>query len=141
MRAYLDNNVFVFACVSAEAIGKDCRNLLHMVVKGKIDAVTTLLTFDELFYKLNRLKGFDAAVLFTENFLAMPNLALCEVDSQVVAEAFDVVKQYKLAPRDAIHVATAVLRKADCIVSDDKEFLKVAGMRLVSVKGALKEAE
>ena len=125
MRAYIDSNIFVFACVSEDALGENCRKLLDSIVKGNLDAVTTALTFDEVFYKLSKLKGFDSAVLFTENFLQMPNLALAKVDESLVALAFGIVKKHKLAPRDALHTATAIAGKAEFLISEDREFSKV----------------
>ncbi len=128
MDAYVDSNVFIFACASEDAIGEQCAKILDLVARGQIHAITSALTFDELFFKLNKAKGFEAAVTFTESFLSLPNLTLADANAEVLAEALKLIKQYKLAPRDAIHAATAKLRKVDVLVSDDRDFGKVAGV-------------
>ena len=125
MNAYLDANIFIHACTSEGAIGTQCQHILDVLVKGKFEAVTSSLTFDELLYKLMRLKGLDAAVLFTENFLAMPNLLLADVNGSLVTRALQLVKDHRLSPRDAIHAATAEAHKVDLLVSDDKDFASI----------------
>ncbi len=136
---YLDSNIFISASASSDILGEQCLGILNALVKGKINAVTTLLTFDELFYKLDKLKGFDSAVLFTESFLAMPNLVLSDVTGEIITMALKVIKQHKLAPRDAIHVATALAHNVEALVSDDKDFSKVRGLKWLTVSDFVKQ--
>lgn len=128
MAAYLDSNVFIFACASEDAMGERCAKILDLIARGQVRAITSALTFDELFFKLNVAKGFEAAVTFTENFLSLPNLTLAEANTEILSEALGLIKRYRLAPRDAIHAATAKVHKADVLVSDDHDFGKVAGI-------------
>ena len=125
MNAYLDANVFIYACTSEDTTGIECQHILDALAKGKFRAVTSSLTFDELLYKLMRLKGLDAALLFTENFLAMPNLLLADVNESLVTRALQLVKNHRLSPRDALHAATAEAHKVDFLVSDDKDFASI----------------
>ncbi len=122
---YLDSNIFTFASASHDAVGGQCAKILDLVAKGEIKAVTTSLTFDELFYNLSKRIGFEAAVLFSENFLALPNLTLADVNGELIEAAFNIIKSYRLEPRDAIHAATAQHYNVDAIVSYDKDFSKV----------------
>ena len=133
MNAYLDANIFIYACTSEGAVGTDCQHILDALAKGKFEAVTSSLTFDELLYKLMRLKGMEAAILFTENFLAMPNLLLADVNESLVTQALQLVKNHRLSPRDAIHAATAQGHKADIIVSDDKDFASIRAPQWLSI--------
>ncbi|MBI2143101.1 type II toxin-antitoxin system VapC family toxin [Candidatus Woesearchaeota archaeon] len=138
---YLDSNIFIFACSSDETVGVQCARILDSVVKGKISAVTTLLTFDELFYTLYKDKGFEAAVLFSENFLAMPNLSLADVDSEIIHNSLQLIKQYRLAPRDGIHAATAQRYKVDVFVSDDGDFSKVKELEWLDIANFIARLE
>src|SRR3989338_4912407 len=138
MRVYLDSNVFVFASTSEAAIGEKCAKILDWLAKGRKKAVTSSLTFDELFFKIKKLKGAAAAILFSENFLALPHLALANVDSALIGEALNIIKRHKLAPRDAIHAATARLHNSEVIVSDDKDFAKVKIPKWLSVDEFIK---
>ncbi len=136
---YLDSNIFIFASASSNVIGEQCVRILTALAKGRITAVTSLITFDELFYKLNKLKGFEAAVLFSENFLATPNLVLSELNRETVAIALRMIKRYKLAPRDAVHAATALTHKASAIVSDDRDFSRVEELKLINASDFVKQ--
>ncbi len=136
---YLDSNVFIFAAASTDILGEYCIQIMTSLAKGKITAVTSLTSFDEIFYKLNKLKGFDAAVQISENLLVMPNLVLSELTSEKVAMALKLILKYKLAPRDAIHVATALAHNAEVIVSDDKDFSRVEEIKWVAVADFVKQ--
>ncbi len=138
---YLDSNVFIFACSSNELVGVQCAKILDSVVKGKISAVTTLLTFDELFYTLYKDKGFEAAVLFGETFLAMPNLSLADIDSEIIHNSLQLIKQYRLAPRDGIHAATAQRYKVDIFVSNDGDFSKVKELKWLDISDFIARLE
>lgn len=130
---YLDSNIFIFACSSNEIVGVQCAKILDFVVKGKIRAVTSLLTFDELFYSIYKDKGFEAAVLFGENFLAMPNLSLADVDSEIIHDSLQLIKRHRLAPREGIHAATAQQYNVDVFVSDDGDFSKLKELKWLDI--------
>ncbi len=136
---YLDSNIFIYASASTDTLGAHCIQILTALAKGKITAVTSLISFDELFYKLSKLKGFDAAAQFSENFLAMPNLVLSALTGENVTMALKLILKYKLAPRDAIHVATALAHNAEAIVSDDKDFSRVEEIKWVTVADFTKQ--
>ncbi|VVB88781.1 PIN domain protein [uncultured archaeon] len=83
------------------------RDCLEKVQDGKIPACTSFLTFDEVFYKVRKLKGNDAAITNIEAFLTMPNMRFMDVNDGVIWKALELIREYKLLPRDGIHAATA----------------------------------
>lgn len=141
MKAYLDANLFVHASASKDIVGESCLKVLDWLAKGKITGVTSFLTFDEVFYKLDKLCGFDKALLFTGNFLALPNLAFADVDSEVILAAFKIIKQHNFHPRDAIHAATALLYKTDTLVSEDKRLLGLPWLKSTTVSAFVRRVE
>lgn len=141
MNAYLDANIFVHASASKDAIGESCVKILDWLAQGKITGVTTFLTFDEVFYKLDKLCGFENAEIFTENFLALPNLTFADVNSEVISAAFKIIKEHRFHPRDAIHASTALLKKADTLVTEDKRLLELKWLRSTTVSGFIKYVE
>ena len=58
-----------------------------------------------------------------------PNLEIMPADKEVVRSAMQIIKEYHLAPRDAIHAATAIAEKADFIVSTDAHFDRVKELK------------
>ena len=55
----------------------------------------------------------------------MPRLNLVSVDEKVLRASLDIMSKYALDPRDSIHAASAILCKADAIVSTDPHFDRV----------------
>ncbi len=138
---YLDSNVFIFAACSGDETGSHCKRLLGLIVRGKIKCLTSCLAFDEVFFKIKKIAGSEHAVIFTENFLAMPNLIFADVTPSVMASALELIKKYKILPRDAIHAATALAYKAAAIVSDDRDFSKVAELNWLGIADFIKQLE
>lgn len=119
---YLDSNVFIHAALYADERGERARTLLGQVTDGKDSAATAALTFDEVFWIVKNVKGLDSALLAGEAFLAMPNLLILKVDSNILWDCFTLIKKYKLDPRDAIHAACAIRHGIYTIISEDKDF-------------------
>jgi hypothetical protein len=129
---YLDSNVFVYAVThdpvrnskSREAVG-----ILRDVEDGRIRGVTSFLTWDELAWVVWRLKGREAGVRAGAALLKLRNLSLLTVNLSVMLRAQELIERYQLKPRDAIHVATAMMAGEKEIVSDDAELDVVREIR------------
>ena len=60
---------------------------------------------------------------------SFPRLRFIPVTEEVVVEAQRLVGEYELAPRDAIHCASALKRQLQSLLSDDKDFDVVGEIR------------
>ena len=130
---YLDANVFVFASLSTKDYGNKAESLLDKVQRGEEKAKTSALTFDEVFWEVKRNRGLEKALETGEAMLNYPNLDIIPVDREIVLSAIRVIRECYIAPRDAIHAATALAEKVDCIVSTDRHFEKVKGLQWKSL--------
>jgi predicted nucleic acid-binding protein len=119
---YYDSNFFIYAAIDGGKKGKWARNILKKIESGKEYAATSALTYDEFFWKVNREKGREAALVATEALLEMPNLRFLEIDNEVIWKSFELIRNLKLDPRDSIHAACSILRGVYTIVSEDKDF-------------------
>jgi predicted nucleic acid-binding protein len=54
---------------------------------------------------------------------------MAAVTKETVRVALDMIKRYHVAPRDAIHAATASAEKADSIISTDPHFDKIKKLK------------
>jgi len=126
---YLDSNVFIYAALNTEEIGKRARVLLRKVQQGEEQASSSTLTFDELVWAVKKHRSIEDAINAGEAFLNFPNMKLTAVDGELLALALKLIKKYKLDPRDSIHAATAILEKANLIVSTDPHFDKIKEMQ------------
>jgi predicted nucleic acid-binding protein len=96
---------------------------------GRRKAITSALTFDEVFWEVRRNRGIEKALETAEAMLNFPNIEIISADRDVVRSAMQIVKEYHLAPRDAIHAATALAEKTDFIVSTDAHFDRVKELK------------
>jgi predicted nucleic acid-binding protein len=125
---YIDSSVFLYAALSQEEIGNKARALLGEVQQGKKNACSSALTFDEIVWVVKRYRSMESAIVAGEAFLNFPNLKLTPVNGDLLIEALEMIKKYRLDPRDAIHAASAISEEAEEIVSTDQHFDGIAGL-------------
>ena len=125
---YLDSNVFVYAAINSKDLGENARELLQKIQQGEMQAETSALTFDEVFWAVKKF-DLDAAFEACHALLNFPNLDIVPVDRELVVFALQLIKEHHLAPRDAIHAATAIVGKADALVSTDAHFDKIEELK------------
>lgn len=123
---YIDSSVFLYAALSQEEIGNKARALLGEVQQGKKNACSSALTFDEIVWVVKRYRSMEDAIVAGEAFLNFPNLKLTPVNGDLLIEALEMIKKYRLDPRDAIHAASAISEEAEEIVSTDQHFDGIA---------------
>jgi len=121
---YLDANIFIYAAINTEEIGKKARALLQKIQQSEEQAATSALTFDEVFWSIKKRKP-ELASETCYALLNFSNIDIIPADRKLVLDALTLINEYNLAPRDAIHAATAIAVKADFIVSTDPHFNKI----------------
>ena len=126
---YIDSNVFIYAALNTEEIGERARALLLKVQQGEEQASSSALTFDELVWAVKKYRTVEDAINAGEVFLNFPNLRLTLVNGELLASALNLIRKYRLDPRDSIHAATAILERAEAIVSTDTHFDKIKEIR------------
>ena len=57
--------------------------------------------------------------------LNFPNLEIIPADKELARSAIQIIRKYNLAPRNAIHAATAIAEKVEFIVSTNSHFNRV----------------
>ena len=133
--AYIDVTVFVSALASGGLDKGSSSDVLDSIARGRPNAMTSSLSWDELVHVVARLEGADTAAYAGRAFLRIPHLALAPVDRRVVTYAQDYVRPtYGLAPRDSIHAATAILLGQKEIYSHDRIFDKVKELKRIEPK-------
>ncbi len=80
-------------------------------------------------WAVKKYRGIGDAVNAGEAFLNMPGLTLVDVDGELLSSALELIRVYKLDPRDSIHGASAVHENAEAIISTDKHFDRVREIR------------
>ena len=125
---YFDANVFIYANLDAGRTGEWCRELLRRVASGREEGLTSALTIDEVVYQVREDRGLDASLEAGRGLLEMAHLTIAPADVEVLWRSLDLSGRTGLFPRDAIHAATALLRDATEIYSEDADFDAVDGL-------------
>ena len=131
---YLDANIFILAAGSRSEIGEKARKFLKNIQVGKEKAFTSALTFDEVVWKVSQIRGFDDALAAGNNLVGMPNLTFLDVNINIISKSLDLMRLYKLYPRDAIHAASALNNNIYEIISEDKDFDDIKRLKRKSIK-------
>lgn len=135
MKLYLDANVFIYAALQEPKDIPKARvavSYLQRLGKGKIEAATSILSWDEVMWVALRLldERSDATEL-GKWFLRLPNLIFLPVTNEVALRAQGLVESHGLKPRDAIHAASALTSHVAELLSDDSIFDRVPGITRV----------
>ena len=125
---YLDSNVFIYAAINTQEPGEKARSLLQRIQQGDEKAETSALTFDEVFWAIKKLDS-EAALEACQALLNFPNLDIISADRDLSLSALQIIKEHHLAPRDAIHAATAIAAKAEAVVSTDTHFDRIKELK------------
>ncbi|MBW6517492.1 MAG: type II toxin-antitoxin system VapC family toxin [ANME-2 cluster archaeon] len=126
---YLDSNLIIYAILDDTDIGDWSRQVLERIQNEEMPACTSYLTFDEVFYKINKVKGIDIAIQNLEAFLTLPNMRFIDVDDSVIWKSLELIREYRILPRDAIHASTALIAGAEMIYSQDTDFDDIKGLK------------
>lgn len=130
---YVDANVFLNAALYDDEEAHLAKKFLLETAKGRHAACTSILTWDEVVWVIRKTIGHDKAVEEGERFLQLPNVKLLPVEQMTISSAQNLIGQYGLKPRDAIHAATALMNGVSEIISDDPDFDVLKGMKRVPI--------
>ena len=130
---YLDTNIFVYATLNTEDYGDKAECLLQRISRGEEQAITSVLTFDETFWAVKKDRGIEKALEAAQALLNFPNLEIVPATRETASLALQLIKECGLRPRDAMHAATAIVEKADCIISTDADFDRVKRLKRKSL--------
>lgn len=133
---YLDSGVFICGLLNEkpDPLAEGSISLLTKILKGEVQAATSFLSWDEVVWEVRKHLGNEAAISEGSKFLKFPKLAFISPDSAIMSLAQNLMQQYNLKPRDAIHAASALSKGIKEIVSEDPDFdgvkeLKRKGIR------------
>ena len=119
---YLDANIFIYSLINDDKLGDKSRKILTKIAKRETNGFTSILTWDEVVYVLRKIIGIDKSIDEGNKLLNFPNLIFLDSNKKTIEKAQKIMEKYKIKPRDAIHIATALTNNIDKILSDDKDF-------------------
>jgi hypothetical protein len=121
-KIYVDSNVFLFPVLYEDKKAAAAKKILEDIVGERLSAVTSVLTWDEFCYVLQRTLGKEVANEEGQKFLRFPHLEFVACNLALLSKAHRIMDRADIRPRDAIHAATAIQMGAYTIASDDADF-------------------
>jgi predicted nucleic acid-binding protein len=134
---YVDSNVFLYSVLyspDSEPKAKSAKEVLQKIENKDLIAATSTLTWDEVVWVAIKLLGRSGGIAQGQKLLGFPNLSFINVDEGIIAHAQSLMDKYKISPRDSIHVASALSRKATTIISDDEDFDQIKEIKRTPLK-------
>ncbi len=134
---YVDSNVFLYSVLYSpdlELKAKRAKEILQKIENKELSVATSTLTWDEVVWVATKLLGRSGGITLGQKLLGFPNLEFISVDEAIIAQAQSLMDKYKLSPRDSIHVASALNRKATIIISDDEDFDQIKEIKRTPLK-------
>ena len=125
---YIDANIFIYPILyeeEQEPKVKHAKQILQRIEQGELSAYTSTLTWDEVVWIVKKAMGRDEAIRQGQKLLGFLNLHWIMVDENILSNAQSLMNKYNLHPRDSIHVASALSRKINLIISDDLDIDQV----------------
>jgi predicted nucleic acid-binding protein len=119
---YIDSNIFLFDALyspASEPKAKRAKEILQRIEDEEMPAITSTLTGDEVVWVATKLLGRADGIAQGQKLLGFPNIEFIDVDEGIIAYPQALMANYKLSPRDSIHVASALSKKTKTIVSVD----------------------
>jgi hypothetical protein len=127
----VDTTVLVYAVGSEHQLAGPCRRIVDEVASGRLVATTTVEVIQEFVHVRARRRPRDDAAALGEAFATL--LApLLVVDESMLRRGLALYADHEsLGAFDAVLVAAAMAAGAEALVSADRSFTGVAGLRHV----------
>ncbi len=131
---YIDANIFLFPILYAEEQEpkvKPAKQILHSIEKGDLSAYTSTLAWAEVVWIVRKAMGKEVSVSQGQKLLGFSNLKWITIDENILSQAQALISKYNLHPRDSIHVASAISKNINVIISDDLDIDQVKEIKRV----------
>ena len=132
---YIDSNVFLYPVLySGIKEAETAREILAEIEQKNIQAYTSILTWDEVSYVVERVFGKTDSIEVGKKFLNFPFLRFIPVDDEIIRRGQVIREKYNLKPRDSIHISCAIERNISEIITDDADFDGIKEITRIPIK-------
>ncbi len=123
---YVDANFFIYAAGQ----GENASSFRRFISEKIPEISTSYLTIDEVAWAIMKASSAQEAAEFCSWMLEC-GVNFLGVDREIAVEALSIMRIVRLKPRDALHAATMRAHGIETIVSEDKDFDKLPGVKRI----------
>ena len=125
---YLDTNFFVYLFT------KEPEEVEEIIIYLKeIKVFTSCLTYDEFVWIIRKMYNKDTSIKAGEFLLNLDLIHFIELDKTILNKSIEVMKQFNLKPRDALHFSSMEIKGIKQIVTEDKDFDEIKTIKRHSI--------
>ncbi len=132
MRIALDSNIFIYALEQNSDWSKSAIAVLRQLEGDRVTGVASVLCLSEVLaapFMESQQMG-DDAQLFMEGLEGLDYIPM-NAEIAIRAGRLRAAHGPKLKTPDSIHLATALWERADYFVTNDRELLKLANLKII----------
>jgi predicted nucleic acid-binding protein len=128
----LDTVIWIYAVEANPVFGPIVRPFFDdRLATGQNRAGSSLLALAELLVQPLSLGRADLAASYRSFFTPTSSFAVWEITRDVIETAADLRARHRLQMMDALHVASAIVNRADLFLSNDDGLLRVTEVKVV----------
>lgn len=126
-RIYWDTDPFLGWLQNEKGKVELCNGTLKRAQAGEVLIVTSALTLAEVLWRKGGPKLPEEKLVLLRKFFRRSHIRVVNVSRAIAEEAQDVVMNYNVRPKDAVHVATAIHHNIDVLETFDEKLLAQSG--------------
>src|SRR6056297_633547 len=125
---YIDSNIFIYAAIDAEQLGRQCRTLIKAIDQNLITCAASYLVIDEVLWILKKHIGRADAIDIIKSMHSLP-IKYIDVNDAIMINLIDLFEKTNLDPRDTLHLASMKEHGLTTIITEDTVFDKIKGIK------------
>jgi len=131
-RVFIDTNVPMYAAGVPHPLREPSQRVIRAIAVGELDAVTNAEVFQELLYRYLHIGRREKAFQIFDYFYRIMRGYILPVEDVDVLRARELAERYTvLGPRDLIHLAVMEHHQIQDIITTDKDFDGIPGIRRI----------
>ncbi len=135
---YLDSSFLISLLVESHPLNKKAQEINKKAIEKNLYPCISILTFDETIFHLQKYQSVSKNRFLVSKFIEqITTLPFYYIQPQwnpfVPQEIIDLMKRFRLKPRDAIHLKTMLDNKIRYLLTLDKDFEKQKLQKFVKI--------
>ena len=127
---FIDANIFIMASLGRDKQSQKCRDFLARVESGEQKSVTSVLVMAEALKIIGSRIGHEKALPNVRRMMQIQNLLIENVLTQTLENSFEFFG-LGMQPMDSLHLAVMKKHGISTILSYDKDFDSIKGIKRV----------